>query len=89
VAAGTYHQTGQFDDAFPAGGGAGDGAQPAGVAQQISPPDAAARTKNRRDRHGAQASGSSVLEDAPGTGLSQWNKFGSHAGQPGNRHGVQ
>ena len=69
--AGAYHQAGQFDVAFLAGGsGAGDGAQPAGVAQQVSPPDDAARTEDRQGRHGPQAGGSSVLDDAPGMGLS-------------------
>src|ERR1700722_19170757 len=45
---GAHHQTGKLDDAFLAGGsGPGDGAQPARVAQQISPLDDAARTENR------------------------------------------
>ena len=43
--AGAYHQAGEFDDALSAGGsGAGHGAQRARVAQQVLPPDAAART---------------------------------------------
>jgi hypothetical protein len=29
------------------------------------------------------------LDDAPGMGLSGLSKFGSHAGQPGNRYGVR
>jgi hypothetical protein len=29
------------------------------------------------------------LDDAPGMGLSGLSKCGSHAGQPGNRYGVQ
>ena len=39
------------------------------VAQQVSPPDDAARTEDRQGRDGAQAGGSSVLDDAPGMGL--------------------
>ena len=40
---------------FLAGGsGAGDGAQRAGVAQQVSPPDDAARTEDRQGRDGPQ-----------------------------------
>src|ERR1039458_9117902 len=69
--AGAYHQTGEFDVALPAGGsGPGDGAQPAGVAQQVSPPDDATRTEDRQGRDGSQASGPFVLDDAPGVGLS-------------------
>ena len=61
---------GQFDVAFLAGGsGAGDGAQFAGVAQDVSPSDDAEGTENRQGRHGPQAGGSSVLDDAPGMGL--------------------
>ena len=70
AAAGAYHQAGEFDVAFFAGGsGTGDGAQPAGVAQQVSPPDAAARTQNRKGSDGPQASGSTVLDVASGMGL--------------------
>jgi transposase len=71
------------------GSGAGHGAQPSGMAQQVLPPDDAPGTEDRQGRHGPQAGGSSVLDDAPGMGLSAVVKFGSHAGQPGNRHGVQ
>ena len=68
--AGTYHQTGEFNVAFLVGGsGAGDGAQCAGVAQQVSPPDDAARKKDRQGGDGAQAGGSAVLDDAQGMGL--------------------
>jgi transposase len=69
--AGAYHQTGEFDDALLAGGsGAGNGAQPAGVAQQISPPDDAAGTQDRQGSDGPETGGSFVLDDAPGMGLS-------------------
>ena len=89
--AGTHHQAGEFDVALFAGGsGAGHSAQRAGVAQQVLPPDDATRTENRQGRHGAQTGGSSVLDDgAKGWDYEQWKKFGSHAGQPGNRDGVQ
>src|SRR5271169_2103717 len=69
--AGPYHQAGEFDIAFFAGGsGAGDGAQPAGVAQQVSPSDDATRPQDCQGRNGPQAGGPSVLDDAPGMGLS-------------------
>src|SRR6266852_468664 len=68
---GPYHQTGEFDVALPAGGsGAGDGAQSARVAQPICPPDDATRTENRQGSDGSPTGGSSVLDDAPGMGLS-------------------
>jgi hypothetical protein len=38
--------------------------------------------------HGAETRGSSVLDVAQGMGLRAVEKFGSHAGQPGHRHGV-
>ena len=60
-----------------------------GVAQPVSPPDDATRTEDCQGRHGSPAGGSSVLDDAPGWDYQQWSKFGSHAGQPGHRHGVQ
>src|ERR1700722_6121979 len=45
---GAHHQTGEFDDGFLAGGSRpGDGAHSAGVAQQVSPLNDAARTENR------------------------------------------
>ena len=51
------------------GSGASNGAQRAGVAQQVSPPDDAARTQDRESRDGAAAGGSSVLDVAQGMGL--------------------
>ena len=54
--AGAHHQTRKFDDALLAGGsGAGDGTQRARVAQQISPPDDAARAEDRQGRDGPPA----------------------------------
>src|SRR5665811_914408 len=64
-APGTHHQAGQFDRAFPAGGGgAGDGAQPAGVAQQIFSSGAAARTQDCESRNGPPPGCAVVLDDA-------------------------
>ncbi len=68
---GTHHQARQFHAALFAGrSGAGDSAQPATVAQQISSPDDATGTENRQGRDGAETSRSSVLDDAPRMGLS-------------------
>ena len=45
--AGAYHQAGEFDVALSAGGsGAGNGAQPSGMAQQVFSPDDAAGAKD-------------------------------------------
>jgi len=50
----THHQTGKFDRAFLAGGSsASHGAQTARLAQQVCPPDDAARTKDRQSCHGS------------------------------------
>jgi len=59
------------------------------VAQQIFSSGAAARTEDCESRHGPPPGCAAVLDDAQGMGLQQLKKFGSHAGQPGNRHGVQ
>jgi len=54
AAPGAHHQTGEFDRAFLAGGsGASHGTQSAGMAQQVYPPDDAARTKDRQSCHGS------------------------------------
>src|SRR5215831_13704097 len=54
AAPGTHHQTGEFDRAFLVGGSvASHGAQSARVAQQVSPPGDAARTKDRQSCHGS------------------------------------
>src|ERR1700757_1864072 len=54
AAPGAHHQTREFDRAFLAGGsGASHGAQSAGMAQQVYPPDDAARTKDRQSCHGS------------------------------------
>ena len=54
AAPGAHHQTGEFDRAFLAGGsGASHGTQSAGMAQQVCPPDDAARTKDRQSSHGS------------------------------------
>jgi hypothetical protein len=46
-----------------------DGAKPAGVAQQVPPPDDATGTEDCQGRNGAQAGGPFVLDDAPRMGL--------------------
>ena len=87
---GHIHQTGEFDVALFAGGsGAGHSAQRARVAQPVLPPGDATRTEDCQGRHGSPTGGSTVLDDAPRVGLRAVEKFGPHAGQPGNRHGVQ
>ncbi len=68
--AGTYHETRELAAAFPiSGSGASYGAQPPGMAEQVCPPDDAARTEDRQGRHGAETGGSHVLDDAQGMGL--------------------
>jgi hypothetical protein len=61
----------------------------AGMAQQVSPPDDAPRTKDGQGGHGQALSHSLVLDVAPRMGLRAVERFGSHAGQPENRYGVQ
>src|SRR6266404_4359920 len=61
---------GELAVTFPAGGsGASHGTQPSGMAQQVCPPDDAARTENRQGGHGTQTGGSPLLDDAQGMGL--------------------
>ena len=68
--AGTHHQTRQLADALLAGrSGASHGTQRPGLAQQVFPPGHAARTENRKGRHGPQTSRSSVLDVAQGMEL--------------------
>ena len=57
--------------------------------RRVSSPDDAAREENRQGRHGPQAGGSSVLDDAQGMGLSAVEQVRFARGQPGNRDGVQ
>ena len=47
---------------------------PPGMAQPLRPPDDAAGTENRQGRHGEEAGGSLVLEDAQGMGFGKVNK---------------
>src|SRR5260370_9698081 len=62
--AGTYHETRELAAAFPiSGSGASYGAQPPGMAEQVCPPDDAARTEDRQRRHGAQTVGAPLLDD--------------------------
>ena len=69
--AGTHHQAGEFHIAFSAGGiGSGHGTQPARVAPQVCTLNDAAWTQDGKGSNGAQASGSAVLDDAPGLELS-------------------
>jgi hypothetical protein len=65
--AGAYHETRELSAAFPAGrSGASDGAQPPGLAEQVLPPDDAARTEDRQGRHGAKTGGPIVLDATQG-----------------------
>jgi len=67
---GAYHQAGEFDVAFPAGGsGTSDGAEPSRMAQQVFPLDNAPGPKDRQGCHGAQTGHSFVLDVAQGMGL--------------------
>jgi transposase len=81
----------QIADALLAGGsGASHGPQRPGMAQQIFPPGDAART--RKIAKVAMARRLAVRlywMGRKGWNYEQLKKFGAHAGQPGNRHGVQ
>src|SRR5215469_5399233 len=86
---GTHHQAGELDIAFSAGGsGPGHGTQPAGMAPKY------AHLMMRRGRKTAKVAMAGRLAIRlywmmrQGWNYQQWSKFGSHAGQPGNRHGV-
>jgi hypothetical protein len=90
AAAGAHYQAGEFDGALSAGGSSsGDRAEFAGVAQSVLPSDGAPRTEDGESGDGAPLGDPFVLDVAPGLGLSAVDKFGSHAGQPGNRDAVQ
>src|SRR5439155_19824378 len=53
--AGTYHETREHTAAFPAGGGrASDGAEPAGMAESVLPPDDAAGEEECSGLYGAE-----------------------------------
>ena len=89
--AGTHHQARQFDVALLAGGsGAGHGAQSSrnGAAEYF-------HLVMRRGRKIAKVAMARRLAVRlywmwrKGWDYEQLKKFGSHAGQPGNRHGVQ
>jgi len=86
---GTYHETRELSITLPAGGsGASNGAQPSGMAQQVCPPDDAAR------KIAKVAMARKLAVRLYWMMRKQWNyeqlkKFGSHAGQPGNRDGVK
>jgi hypothetical protein len=68
--AGAHHQTGEFDVAlFAGGGGTRRGAQPAGMAQPVLPPDDAPGTKDRQSRLGPETGCSLVLDVAQAMGL--------------------
>src|ERR1039457_6383824 len=83
---GTYHETRQLAAAFPvSGSGASHDAQPPGMAEEVCPPDDAARTENRQGRHGAKTSGSFVLDDAQGMGLRAVEKIRFARGKARNR----
>ena len=74
--AGTYQQARQRAAAFPAGGsGASDGAQPAGMAEQVFSPGDAARAEDCQSRDGPQVGHSVVLDDAQGMGLRAGEKI--------------
>ncbi len=83
---GTYHETREHTAAFPAGGGsASDSAEPTGMAEQVLPPDDAARTENREGRDGTKAGGSFVLDDAQAMGLRAIDKIRFARGKARNR----
>src|SRR5437879_2760977 len=70
ASAGTYHQTRQLDAALLIGGvGPGGGAKYSALAEPVLSPGDATGTKDRQSRHGQEAGGSLVLDDAPGMGL--------------------
>src|SRR5713226_4610942 len=63
--AGSHHQTREFDGAlFAGGGGAGHSAQSSRVAQEVRPPDDAARTQDRQGSDGTETGRRSLLDVA-------------------------
>jgi transposase len=68
--AGSYYETRQLVVAFSvSGSGASDGAVRPGMADEVCPPDFAARTENRQGGDGTKAGGAFVLDAAEGMGL--------------------
>src|SRR5262249_25123451 len=80
--AGSHHQTGEFDVAFPAGGsGPSHGAQPSGMAWSVFPFADATGTEDGKGGHGTPLGDLFVLDVASGTTLGA-EKSGSDAAQP-------
>ena len=69
--------------------GAGHGAQPTRLAQQVLPLGYAPREKDRQSGGGTEAGGTSLLDVASGNGLRPVARARSHAGEPGHPDGVQ
>jgi hypothetical protein len=89
AAARAYHQTRKFHDAFLAcRSGPGHGAQLTGMAPSVLPSDAAPGAEDGKSGDGTPTGDPFVLDVAPRIGLRAVQKFGSHAGEPGNRDGV-
>ena len=88
--AGAYHQTREFDAALLAGGsGAGHSAQRARVAQPVLPPGDATGGKIAKVAMARRLAVRLYWMMRQGWDYDQMKKFGSHAGQPGHRHGEQ
>src|ERR1700757_2972847 len=86
---GSHHQARKFDVALSVGGsGPGHRAQLAGVAQSKLPSDDAPGTEDGKGGNGSPTRPSFVLDVASKVELRATQKFGSHAGEPGNRDGV-
>jgi hypothetical protein len=60
-----------------------------GMAEQVCPPDDAARTQDREGGDGVQIGHCSLLDVAQGLDVRAVKKFGSHAGELGTGDGVQ
>ena len=90
VTAGTYHETRQLSFTILASrGGASHGAQRSRMAQQVFPPGNAPGRKIAKVAMARRLAVRLYWMWRKGWNYEQLKKFGSHAGQPVHRHGVQ
>jgi len=85
-----HQQTRQRSIVLPAGRSrAGDGAQRSAMAQPVLSPGHAAWAQDRQGGDGAEVGNQLYWMWRRGWDYEEMQKLGSHAGEPGHRHGVQ